>query len=493
VLLSKLLSCLTKKDLVGNFTDVDISAIVYDSRKVTKGDLFVAISGTSVDGHQYIDQAVAQGAEAVLLERLPTPLPQIPLIVVEDSRRAMARLASTFFDHPDRKMRMIGVTGTNGKTTTTNLVKWLFEGKGLKTGLIGTIENRAGDKVLPATHTTPESTELYELLSMMYKEGCAAVVMEVSSHALAQGRVLACDFDAAVFSNLTQDHLDYHGTLAEYLRSKTMLFTMIEPHADINRYSVINLDDDSAAAFINASKVEVVTYGKTKDATLRLLKYQPTASGMMFKVLWQAQQYQIVIPLFGVFNVYNTLAAMAVALQEGLPMEYIIERMAAAPQVPGRFEIVDCGQDFLVVVDYAHTPDGLSNILNAASDLKPQRLISVFGCGGNRDRGKRPIMGKIGVELSDIAIITSDNPRFEEPMDIIAQVVEGATLAGDNYYVEENRGKAIEMAIALAQKGDIVVIAGKGHENYQLIKGQVLHFDDKETVREILLAKNISC
>ncbi len=489
MLLSKLLACLTENEIVGNFTDVDISAIVYDSRKVAANNLFVAVSGTNADGHQYIDQAIAQGVAAVLLERLPDKLPNVPLIVVADSRRAMAQLAAEFFDHPDQKMRLIGVTGTNGKTTTTNLIKWLLEGKGFKTGLIGTIENRAGDKVLPATHTTPESIELFELLSTMQKEGCSDVVMEVSSHALAQGRVAACDFDAAVFSNLTQDHLDYHGTLAEYQRSKTLLFSMIKPLSGHKRYAVINIDDAASAAFIAASRVEVVTYGQTKDAILWLMEYQPTTSGMEFSVLWQAQEYQIAIPLFGMFNIYNSLAAMAVALQEGLSMDYIIRRLAAAPQVPGRFEIVDCGQDFLVVVDYAHTPDGLSNVLNTALALKPQRLISVFGCGGNRDSGKRPIMGKIGVELSDIAVITSDNPRYEEPMDIIAQVVEGAKQANGNYYVEENRGKAIEMAIAMAKKGDIVVIAGKGHENYQLVKGQVLHFDDKETAREILRKK----
>ncbi|MDO4580966.1 MAG: UDP-N-acetylmuramoyl-L-alanyl-D-glutamate--2,6-diaminopimelate ligase [Bacillota bacterium] len=467
--------------------DMTVSGIAYDSRKVADGFVFVAIPGAQADGHDFIPQALAAGARVIVAEREIAGMPsQAALLIVGDSRHALAAIAAAFYGYPDRQARLIGVTGTNGKTTTTHLIKWLFEARGHKTGLIGTINNKAGDKLLPATHTTPESLELYGLFALMRDEGCRYLVMEVSSHALAQGRVSACDFSGAVFTNLTQDHLDYHGTIAEYRRSKTRLFAMLDAACGQARYGVINVDDASAADFAEVCAAPLWTYGAQEGSTLRLLHYSASSSGMEFELSYEGQVYDFKIPLIGKFNVYNSMAAIAVALAEGMAIDDIRAAMANAPQVAGRFELVDEGQDFFVVVDYAHTPDGLENLLSAARELKPRRLITVFGCGGNRDNGKRPIMGRIAGRLSDIAIVTSDNPRFEEPRAIIDMVESGIKQVCNNYLVEENRARAIGLAINMAEPGDMVVIAGKGHEDYQLIKGESFHFDDREQAREQL-------
>ncbi len=466
-------------------TDIDISALAYDSRKVEPGSLFVAIPGTQVDGHKYIPQALSAGAAAIVAER-QVETGDKPLIIVPDSRRALAAMAAAFYHYPDRRMRLIGVTGTNGKTTTTYLLKWLLESAGHKVGLVGTISNLAGDKVLPATHTTPESLELYQLFAMMEQEGCDYLVIEASSHALEQGRVSACNFAGAVFTNLTQDHLDYHLTIENYCQSKAKLFRSLDPAAD-NRYGVVNADDGHAYAFIEACPAPVWTYGGKEGATtVRLLDYTSSAKGMHFSLSYQQQKYAVSIPLIGKFNIYNSMAALTAALAEGMAMDDIIAALATAPQAPGRFELIDEGQDFMVVVDYAHTPDGLKNVLNSAEKLDPRRLISVFGCGGNRDRGKRPIMGRIAGAISDIAIITSDNPRFEDPLAIIDEVEEGIKGVCNNYLIEADRAKAIELAINMAEPGDMVVLAGKGHEDYQIIGDQKVHFDDREYAREII-------
>lgn len=490
--INQIISILDGKDIsvkvIGNIFG-EISGIAYDSRKVKQGFLFVAISGSQADGHDYIPQAVENGAAVILAEKAIDADISLPILLVEDSRRAMAHIAAAFYDYPDRKLHLIGVTGTNGKTTTTNLIKWLLDNGGIKTGLIGTIENKIGDTVIPATNTTPESVEFFQMMDEMVKQGCKAAVAEISSHALSQGRVESCLFRGAVFTNLTQDHLDYHGSFESYRKSKLRLFAMLDSR-NFPCYGVINVDDDSAPYFAQVCAAPHWTIGTQEGSTLRLLSYTATANGMDFELKYEGQVYNIHIPLIGKFNIYNSMSAIAVALAEGLSMESIIKHISAAPQVPGRFELIDCGQEFTVVVDYAHTPDGLSNVLSAARELAPRRLISVFGCGGNRDSGKRPIMGRIAGSISDVAIITSDNPRYEDPMDIINQIERGIKEVCTNYLVEENRERAIALAINLAEAGDMVVIAGKGHEDYQIINGVKHHFDDREVVRSILEKKD---
>ena len=467
--------------------DIAVKNLQYDSRQVQPEDVFIALSGTAQDGHDYIDMALANGAAAVIVERPDVNVPDgVPMLVCKNTRKAVALLAELWHDFPDRKLHMLGVTGTNGKTTTTTLIKYLWEQEGIKSGLIGTVVNQAGDKTLPATHTTPEPLALAELLDFMVQEHCKNVVMEVSSHALKQERVDAIHFDGAIFTNMTQDHLDFHHTFEDYLQSKLKLFTMLDRGNTNMKYGIINIDDPAAEDFLMETKVPVWTYGIEKPATLQAIDYQLTHEGTHFTLLYKGKQYPVDIPLTGKFNVYNSLAAIAALLAEGMPLKNICKHLAHAPQIPGRFERVDAGQEFTIIVDYAHTPDGLENVLNTAKEIAQNRLITVFGCGGDRDKGKRPIMGKIAGTYSDYAVITSDNPRTEDPMAIIAQVEAGMKEVSQQYEVEENRRHAIEIALRMAKKGDVVMIAGKGHEDYQLVNGKVLNFDDRKVAREII-------
>lgn len=478
-------------DIVGDheqYKGLEVDGIVYDSRKVKPGDIFVAISGMKEDGHKYVPAALANGAAALVVEHAQEDVPPaVPQIVVEDSRAFLGFLASAFYAEPDKELYLIGITGTNGKTTTTYLIKWLFECARRKTGLIGTIQNYIGEQRLPAHQTTPESVEIFSMLRAMRDANCDSAVMEVSSHSLKQGRVALCDFDVAVFTNLTQDHLDYHHTFADYRDSKAILFRMLrKAGARRPRFAVINRDDPAAAAMAANCLVPIYYYGIDQDADLRVRQYSSSPQGSSFILEYRGQSYVVKIPLIGKFNIYNVLAALAVACGSGLHMEDCLHWLGKAPQVPGRFELVDEGQDFTVVVDYAHTPDGLLNVLNTARALSPRRLISVFGCGGDRDRTKRPIMAKIGGEHSDYVVLTSDNPRSEDPYVILDEVEAGIKDLGKPYVKIENRREAIRAAIREAKSGDMIVIAGKGHEDYQLVKDQVLHFDDRETVRKIL-------
>lgn len=472
-----------------------ISGIAYDSRQVEPGFVFVAIPGTEADGHSYIPQAIAAGAVLIVAERQVAVADQVQLVEVASSRLALAKLAAAYYGYPDRQLRLIGVTGTNGKTTTTILIQYLLECAGHKAGLLGTIGARAGQEALPeliSAVTTPESLELFSHLQQMQKAGCDYAVMEASSHALHQGRVSACNYVGAVFTNLTQDHLDYHQTMAAYGDSKALLFAQLDPTTD-KRYGVVNGDDPGSAKMRAACRVSVWSYGMCEGATVQLLHFSASIHGMTFAVVYQDQVYQMQLPLIGKFNIYNALAAVCVGLAEGLSMTDIVAWLAVAPQVPGRFELIQEGQDFAVVVDYAHTPDGLANLLAAAKALKPRRLITVFGCGGNRDNAKRPIMGRIAAQQSNVVILTSDNPRNEDPQDIIDMVEAGMREVDRNYLLEIDRAKAVQMAIRMAEPGDMVVLAGKGHEDYQIIQGVKHHFDDREAAREALrsrLAKN---
>jgi len=466
----------------GGDPGVEIMGITCDSRQVEPGFLFVAIKGFKTDGHEYVNQAREKGAAAVVLERETALLSGAAWALVPDTRRALALLSARFFGNPSAGIKVVGVTGTNGKTTTTNLLATVMEVAGRKTGLIGTIHNRIGDRILPVKHTTPESTDLQSLLHDMAAEGVDICVMEVSSHALALHRVDGCEFDVAIFTNMTRDHLDFHRDMDEYLKAKLKLFSGLAAPGEKKdqKYAVINADDPHADHFVRAAGGRVYTYGIIAPADARARDVRVNVGGVRFTVVGKWGTCPLEFRITGLFNVYNALAAFTAAAAMDVPVAVIKEALEKVRGVPGRFELVDAGQDFTVIVDYAHTPDGLENVLKTARQITERRLITVFGCGGDRDRTKRPLMGEIAVRYSDYAIITSDNPRTEDPLKIIDDVEAGVRpVAGKNgYTVEPDRRRAIRLAVEKACRGDVVVIAGKGHEDYQIIGGGKFPFDD---------------
>lgn len=473
------------KDLPGLLAqgeaEAEVRGLAYDSRRVQPGHLFVAIEGFAADGHRFISQALGAGAVAVVVQKEVLLPPGIAWARVADSRLALAHLAARFYGHPSRKLRLIGVTGTNGKTTTTHLLAAIYREAGEKVGLIGTIANWIGDRRLPVTHTTPESLDLQALLAEMVGEGVSTAVMEVSSHALALHRVAACAFDCGVFTNITQDHLDFHRDMQDYLAAKLKLFREIgageKPGA-----AVLNADDPHCGEFKNACRVPVYTYGTRAGADVRAGEVSVTGRGVSFTAYTPWGKARVHLRLSGQFNVYNALAALTAAGASGVPLEAAVRALEQVRGVRGRFELVDGGQDFTAVVDYAHTPDGLENVLRAARQITGGRLICLFGCGGDRDRTKRPLMGEIAARLSDVVIITSDNPRTEDPLQIIAQIEEGVKRVRADYLVEPDRREAIRLAVREARKGDTLLVAGKGHEDYQIIGTTRYPFDDREEI-----------
>jgi UDP-N-acetylmuramoyl-L-alanyl-D-glutamate--2,6-diaminopimelate ligase len=471
--------------------DVEVSRIQYDSRKVRRNDLFVAISGTENDGHAFIEDAIGNGAKVVVMEN-DTALPDsffmhagVVKVVVPESRMALARIAANYFGHPAASLALIGVTGTNGKTTTTNLVQAILAANGEKSGLIGTIEYAVGDTVIPATHTTPESLELNDLLSRMVRAECSSAVMEVSSHALDQHRVEGFGFRVAVFTNLTQDHLDYHGSMEEYFGAKRILFE----HLDRSAWAVVNCDDPWGKRIIGSTHANVLTYGIDAPADVRASDVSLSMTGTQFTAVSGGERTQFTTSLVGRFNVYNVLAAIAVGRALGYPTALIQRAVQNMKCVPGRFERVLARQGWSVIIDYAHTPDALEKALKAVHDVFAAsvkgRIITVFGCGGNRDRTKRPKMAKVATELSDITIVTSDNPRQEDPGAIIDEIM-GGVSPDAVVYREADRKKAIIMALGMAMNNDVVLLAGKGHEDYQVIGSRKIHFSDREIVDEYL-------
>ncbi len=488
VLLSNLLTGLPLS-FVSLITDCQVRGIAYDSRQVERDFLFVAVRGYKTDGHLYVSGAVERGACAVIMqEAVPVP-GGISWALAADTRKVLACVAARFYDYPARKMKIVGVTGTNGKTTTTNLINAIYREHGMKTGLIGTIRNCIGDRVLPVEHTTPESADLQKLLAEMAAEEVQAVVMEASSHALALYRVEECAFDTAVFTNLTQDHLDFHGDMQQYLEAKSLLFAGLERdnHKPGRKCAVVNIDDSAAEQIVAACHVPVITYGLHKDADIKARNVCITAQGVAFQAVTGSEMINLQLRLTGKFNVYNALAALAAGVADNIPLSTIKAALERVSGVPGRFELVDLGQPFAVVVDYAHTPDGLENVLATAREITTGRLITVFGCGGDRDRAKRPMMGEIAARMSELALITSDNPRSENPLTIIDDILAGVRLVeGACYMVVSDRREAIKQAICAANPGDVVIIAGKGHEDYQIIGSQRLHFDDREEALETL-------
>ena len=474
--------------------DREITGLTDDSRRVSPGWLFVAVKGTQSDGHRFLAQAVAAGAGAIVVEtgRVSGETLAsigIPVIQVGDSRRALGLLASRFYGDPSRRLKMIGVTGTNGKTTATYLCKAILEAAGVRAGLIGTVAYLFGEERVAATHTTPGPLELQGLLRRMADAGMQAVVMEVSSHALALDRTAGCQFGTAVFTNLTQDHLDFHADMEDYFRAKLRLFTALDSEA----HAIVNGDDPYGGRVVEATQAKVWTYAIDRPADLRAEDVQISLNGVRFTARGPGGSVALRSPLVGRHNVYNILAAVGVGLVQGVPLETSAAGVATLKTVPGRFEQVDAGQPFTVVVDYAHTEDALYRLLTTAQTVRTGRIITVFGCGGDRDRGKRPKMGRVAARYSDVVVVTSDNPRTEDPDAIIREILPGVEAglreAGrGRYLIHADRRAAIAEAIRLAQSGDLVLIAGKGHEDYQVIGKEKHPFDDRVVAREAIEA-----
>ena len=469
-------------------SDPEISSLSYDSRLAGAGSLFFALPGAKADGAAFARQASEKGAAAVVTQS-PDADCGCPVVRVPDARAAMADLAAAFHGHPDRSLKCIGVTGTNGKTTTAFLAKHLLDSASLRSGLIGTVKYVVGSEEISAPRTTPESADLQEMMARMRDLGSKAVAMEVSSHALVQHRVRGIEFDAAVFTNLTQDHLDYHGTMEAYFDAKALLFESLEAQSHKKGRAIINADDRHGHLLMErlAKTVKTVTFGRGVGADFRASAIQFDGNGSVFQLDAKRKSFLVRMPLIGLFNIYNALAALAASSTCGVELRGAIAALASAPQVPGRLERVSAKRNFHVFVDYAHTDDALKNVLRTLRELKPSRLITVFGCGGDRDRAKRPLMAVASEELSDWTIITSDNPRREDPEAVIADVAAG--MRGTNFEKITDREHAIRHAIDLANPGDIVLIAGKGHENYQEFADRRITFDDVEVAGKAMAYK----
>lgn len=482
--LEELVRRLTPPSVNGSL-DKQVTSICYDSRRADSGSLFVAIRGERVDGHDFIAEAVDRGAVGVVCQK-EVASHRVASVVVDDSRAALARLAATFYGEPSRKLRMIGVTGTNGKTTTTFLIKHLLQRANQKTGLIGTVSYEIGERVLPAYRTTPESLELQELLAQCVDTGCAGVVMEVSSHALAQNRASEIDFDVAVFTNLTQDHLDFHHGMKDYFEAKSRLFEGVRSGRKKSRVGIVNVDDPYGQQLIArfGKELSIVTYGMGARAEFRASNFKVEMSGTSYQLDTRDKSYLVRLPLIGRFNIYNSLAALASVHALGVDVRSSVLALSRAPQVPGRLEAVPAKRQFQVFVDYAHTDDALLNVLRTCRDLNPNRLILVFGCGGDRDRAKRALMGAAADQYADHSIITSDNPRTEDPEAIIRQIEAG--FRHGRYEKIVDRRAAISRAISMAGARDIVLIAGKGHEKYQEFGHCTVPFDDVEVATRLV-------
>ena len=459
--------------------NMEVDQVCYDSRKVTPGSLFVAVTGYVTDGNRYIPMALEKGACVIVTA--VEPAENIPYVLVESDRLALAQIGANFYGHPAEKMKLIGVTGTNGKTSSTLLLKHIIEAtQKAKVGLIGTMEIMIGDEAVPAERTTPESLDLQRLFAQMYEAGCAYAIMEVSSHAIALDRVGGVTFDVAAFTNLTEDHLDFHKTMENYCDTKSILFSR-------SKKAVANCDDAWFGRIIKNCSCDVLTTAVTNEASLRAQNVQLQADGITFEANAADKTVKVKLPIPGKFTVYNAMTALGCAMQLGISLEAAAVALTTAKGVKGRVEVVPTpGKPYTVLIDYAHTPDGLENVLSSVRGFCKGRLIAVFGCGGDRDPIKRPIMGEIGVRLADWAIITSDNPRTEEPMAIIRDIVKGIPAEKKNYEIIENRVSSIRHAMDIAEKNDIIVLAGKGHETYQEICGVKHHLDEREVIASYL-------
>jgi UDP-N-acetylmuramoyl-L-alanyl-D-glutamate--2,6-diaminopimelate ligase len=473
--------------LNSEWANLTVAGLEYDSRRVEKDFVFFAFPGSRVDGRKFAQDALARGACAVISE---SPRPDefaSPWIEVEHGRHALAVSSRNFYQKPDERVAFTGVTGTNGKTTTTYLIEALLRAAGKTTAMIGTIEYRMAGESRPAPNTTPESLDVMRLAAELEQRGGSHLTMEVSSHALALGRVYGFGFHTAVFTNLTRDHLDFHGTMGKYAVAKRLLF---QPSAGQDapgpRWAILNADDPASAQMAPSGGANVVQYGLRKSADLRAENVRSSVDGLTFDAVYRGEHHSVSSPLVGGFNVSNVLAALGAGISHGIPLADAARGVATCQSVPGRFERVDEGQPFLVVVDYAHTDDALRNAIQMARELATGRVLTLFGCGGDRDRTKRPLMGMAAAEGSDFVLLTSDNPRSEDPLDIMNDAMVGVRRFDTPHIAEPDRERAIRKAMEMARPGDAVLLAGKGHETYQVLKDHTIHFDDRETARRIL-------
>jgi UDP-N-acetylmuramoyl-L-alanyl-D-glutamate--2,6-diaminopimelate ligase len=483
--LEKLLRTIAVRQVIGPL-DREVESVAYDSRRVQRNGVFVALRGEKTDGHQFVDQAIDQGASVIVTER-EEKHPRATCVVVENTRVALADIAVAFYRRPAERLKLAGVTGTNGKTTTTFLIKHICEQAGLRCGLIGTVRYEIGERILPATRTTPESLDLQELLASIVNAGCRAAAMEVSSHALAQERTRGIEWDVAVFTNLSQDHLDFHGTMEKYFEAKARLFTALSAQQKKRKaVAIVNIDDRYGEQLLDKidKDISTITFGSGVRADFRASNYRAEFGGTSYQLAARGRSYLVRLPLIGRFNVSNSLAALAAVGALGIDLRQAVLTLAKSPQVPGRLEMVPAKRQFQVFVDYAHTPDALLNVIKTLRELEPRRVIVVFGCGGNRDRQKRPRMAEVVDRNADYAIITSDNPRKEDPEAIIAQVEKG--FRSNHFEKFVDRTEAINRAIELVQPRDIVLIAGKGHETYQEFADRTIPFDDIQVARRAI-------
>lgn len=465
---------------MGAYTDCAVLDITDSTKSVVAGAVFVCIQGAHFDGHTAALEMEQQGAVLIVAERDTGAKNQV---LVENTRSAYALLCAAFYGYPARKLQLIGVTGTNGKTTTTMLLHGLFRRAGLTAGLIGTVENRIGDKVYPASLTTPDCKDLHRMFAEMVEAGCTHCIMEVSSQALAQRRVDGCRFALALFTNLTQDHLDYHGTFENYMQAKRMLFCMADT-------AILNADDAYAAEMVKDINVKVITFSAHQDDSNYIAKnIICTAGGVQYELLGRGDIGRVQVKIPGHFTVYNSLGAAVCAIESGLLFDQVLALLAKSEGVPGRVEVVPTETEYTVLIDYAHSPDGLENVISSLREVAERRIITVFGCGGDRDRDKRPKMGKIVGDLSDVAVVTSDNPRSEDPEKIIEDILAGMTACKARIKTLPDRTSAIRWALQHAKKGDVILLAGKGHETYQILNTGKIHYDEREVVAEILKGK----
>jgi UDP-N-acetylmuramoyl-L-alanyl-D-glutamate--2,6-diaminopimelate ligase len=465
--------------------DPAVLGIAYDSRRVEEGYLFAALRGAKEDGNQYVPDALKRGARAILSACKPPDPNSVTWVKVADDRRALALAARNYYSRPDLRLPVVGVTGTNGKTTVVHLLESIFQAEGGKVCALGTLGYRIGREELRAERTTPESVDLYRMLDRAASEGCRRAVMEVSSHSLALNRVAGLEFAAAVFTNLSRDHLDFHQDMKRYQEAKSILFRELLA----GRPAVVNRDDPVSAHLLTVTRGRAISYGFAPDSDVRILSFEPDRHGALLMLSAWGRPLRLRTRLFGRPNAYNIAAATAAAMSLECPASAVEAGIAELEGVPGRLESVDLGQSFSVYVDYAHTDDALVNTLRTVQELRPRRLIAVFGCGGDRDRTKRPLMGAAAARLADLAVLTSDNPRSEDPLTILADVERGireVTTEPSRYRVEPDRREAIRLALTEAGEGDAVVIAGKGHETYQILRDRTIPFDDREVAREIL-------
>lgn len=473
--LEKIIPCENKR-----LAELEVTGITCDSRQVKQGYVFVCINGTACDGHKFAPSALEQGAAVIIAER---DLGIENQILVKDSREAYSAMCANWFGNPAKSLKLIGVTGTNGKTSVTYMLKKIIETAGFKVGLIGTIQNMIGEEIVASHNTTPNAYELNSLFALMKAKGCTYVIMEVSSHALHQNRVYNLDFEVAIFTNLTQDHLDYHITMDNYLDAKKKLFRMCKT-------AVINSDDEYSSRLIEGLGCKIVTYSLGNDSTYSAkgINYRPAS--VDYELVSDTSINHISVKTGGKFTVYNSMCSAVAALEAGIPIKTVAEGLVALKGVKGRAESVPTGKDFTIIIDYAHTPDGLKNILSTFKECEKNRLVVLFGCGGDRDKTKRPIMGNIAVHNADYVIVTSDNPRTEDPQAIIDDILVGMSGTKTPYKVIPNRIEAIKFAVSNAKKDDIIVLAGKGHETYQILKEGTIHLDEREVVADALQELN---